>query len=90
MVSVIQTPGDAVELYIDSIDLAVDDGEEVESFDFVLCASDSSEVPVPNDLAATGWERLDRIDTFDRWSVENTVDVVLLLGEGITTKLRKS
>lgn len=87
MVTIIQTPSDAVEFYIDSLNLAVGNGEEIESLDFVLCTSDSGEVPVPNDLTATGWESLDRMDTFDRWSVENTVDVVLLLGEGITTKL---
>jgi len=53
------------------------EADKVEALDLILAAADASEVPVPEDLGAASNEDLNCVDTSDRRSIQDAVDVGL-------------
>jgi hypothetical protein len=83
----IDTPGDVVEFDEHIRDLAfLVDFEQVESLDGSLSGA-NDHLPVPQNIVAASRHDLDCLDVIDRWSEEDTIDVVLLAREGDATEL---
>lgn len=83
----IDTPANVVEFNEHIRDLAIiADLEQVESLDGGLLGADNH-LPVPQNIVAASGHDLDCLDISDRWSEEDTIDVVLLAREGDATEL---
>lgn len=69
----VDTPGNVVELDVDSSDLEVlVDLEEVEALDWVAVDADTTECPVPENLVVTGDEDVVGVNDWD-WVLGDTV-----------------
>ena len=80
LIAGVETPGDAVELQVDLVNLAgAGDAEEVKALYFVFTRADALEVPVPQHLGAASNQDLDGIDALDWGCIEDAVDVLRIV-----------
>ena len=87
IVASVESPGERIELEVCLTNLTLGcNGEQVEALDFIHCAADAKEVPVPQDLVAASNEHFDCVDAHDGRSSEGAGDVELLAGESDTAQ----
>ena len=79
LVTSIKTPGDAVELDVQSLDLAlVVQLEQIEALDRVVSVADAGEGPLPDDRVAVDGGDEESLDAGSGGVVEQAVDVFCL------------
>lgn len=65
------------------------EAEKVETLNLVLCGTDSSEHPLPQDLVTACNQNLNCVDAKDWWCIQDTINVDVLALESNAAKLRE-